>query len=255
LTEPREDVVRVHFVGSGDAFGSGGRFQTCIRVTSGGRAVLVDCGATSLAALRAQGVDPQAVDAVAITHLHGDHFGGLPFLILDGQFARRTAPLRVAGPPGIGARLAATMEALFPGSSQVSRRFEVQISELRPGSTIDLGVMRLRCWQVIHESGAPPLALRVEDGRASFAYSGDTEWTPALVEAADGASLFAAEAYTFDKRVRYHLDYRTLEAHAPELAAGQTVLTHMSADMLSRLAEPDFPAVFPAVFDGAMFEL
>jgi ribonuclease BN (tRNA processing enzyme) len=255
LTEPGKDVVRVHFVGSGDAFGSGGRFQTCIRVTSGGQAVLVDCGATSLAAMRAQGIDPQAVDAVAVTHLHGDHFGGLPFLILDGQFARRTAPLHVAGPPGIGARLAATMEALFPGSSQVSRPFEVQISELSPGSAIDLGVMRLRCWPVIHESGAPPLALRVEDGRASFAYSGDTEWTPALVEAADGASLFAAEAYTFDKRVRYHLDYRTLEAHAGELNAGQTVLTHSSADMLSRLAEADFAAVFPAASDGATFEL
>jgi ribonuclease BN (tRNA processing enzyme) len=243
--------VQVRFVGTGDAFGSGGRWQTCIRVTSGDQALLVDCGATSLAALRAQGIDPQAVDVVAVTHLHGDHFGGLPFLILDGQFARRTAPLRIVGPPGTGVRLAATMEALFPGSSQVTRRFEVQVSELAPGGVIDLGAMRIRCWQVIHESGAPPLALRVEDGQSSFAYSGDTEWTPALIDAARGASLFAVEAYTFDKQVRYHLNYATLQTQAAGIEAAQIVLTHMSADMLGRLDD----AEFPAVHDGLSFNL
>lgn len=211
----------------------------------------MDCGATSLVALRAQGIDPQAVDGIAITHLHGDHFGGLPFLILDGQFARRTAPLRIIGPPGTGARLTASMEALFPGSSQVTRRFEVQVSELAPGGEADMGALRFRCWQVVHESGAPSLALRIDDGQASFAYSGDTEWTPALLDAARGASLFAAEAYTFDKRVRYHLDYAALQAHAADIEAAQIVLTHMSADMLGRLAD----AEFPAVSDGLAFDL
>ena len=116
-------------MGTGDAFGSGGRWQTCIRVTSGDQALLVDCGATSLAALRAQGIDPQAVDVVAVTHLHGDHFGGLPFLILDGQFSGRLAPLLIAGPPGTSQRLATAMECLFPGSAKVRRRFEVAVTD------------------------------------------------------------------------------------------------------------------------------
>ncbi len=233
--------MQVTFVGSGDAFGSGGRYQTCIMVAAAGQVMLVDCGATSLTALRAQGLDPQAVDTVAITHLHGDHFGGLPFLILDGQFRRRTAPLRIIGPPGVAARLSGAMETLFPGSTAVSRRFEVEVSELASGGTAQAGALRVRGWEVVHASGAPPLALRVEDGRSSFAYSGDTEWTAALLAAADGASLFAAEAYTFDKPVRYHLDYRTLAAHAAEIGAARTVLTHMSPDMLGRLADAEFP--------------
>jgi len=112
--------MRVRFVGSGDAFGSGGRWQTCIHLSGDGQVLLVDCGATSLTALRAQGLDPGAIGAVAVTHLHGDHFGGLPFLILDGQFRHRTAPLLVAGPPGIGGRLVQAMETLFPGSSQAT---------------------------------------------------------------------------------------------------------------------------------------
>ena len=92
--------MRIRFVGSGDAFGSGGRWQTCIHLSAGGQVLLVDCGATSLVALKAQGMDPSAVGAVAVTHLHGDHFGGLPFLILDGQFSRRSEPLLIAGTAG-----------------------------------------------------------------------------------------------------------------------------------------------------------
>jgi ribonuclease BN (tRNA processing enzyme) len=95
--------MRIRFAGSGDAFGSGGRRQTCIHVSGKGQVLLVDCGATDLVALKTEGLDPDAVNAVAVTHLHRDHFGGLPFLILDGQFSGRSAPLQVARPPGIWA--------------------------------------------------------------------------------------------------------------------------------------------------------
>jgi ribonuclease BN (tRNA processing enzyme) len=101
--------MHVIIAGSGDAFGSGGRFQTCIAVA--GHAVgqphtLLDCGATSLTALRLQHLDPSMISTVVISHLHGDHFGGLPFLILDGQSRHRTADLTVAGPADTGNRLA-----------------------------------------------------------------------------------------------------------------------------------------------------
>ena len=244
--------MRVRFVGSGDAFGSGGRWQTCIHLAGDGQALLVDCGATSLVALKSQGLDPNAVSAVAVTHLHGDHFGGLPFLILDGQFSRRSAPLLVAGPPGIRARLIKAMDTLFPGSSQADRRFLLEVTELpTDGTPARLGAASVRGWEVEHACGAPPLALRVELGGASFTYSGDTQWTPALAEAARGADLLAVEAYTFDRPVRYHLDYQTLRAHLGELAAERVVLTHMSAAMLSRLTE----AELPAAFDGMVIDL
>jgi ribonuclease BN (tRNA processing enzyme) len=214
--------------------------------------VLVDCGATSLVALKAQGLEPAAVDAVAVTHLHGDHFGGLPFLILDGQFSRRSTPLQVVGPPGIRARLAAAMEVLFPGSAQAPRRFPVEIAELCPdGTPASLGPATVRGWEVEHASGAPPLALRVDLSGASFAYSGDTEWTPALVSAAHQADLFAVEAYTFDQPIRYHLDYQTMRAHLGQIGARRTVLTHMSTAMLTRLADADLPAAY----DGMIVDL
>ena len=247
----------VRFVGRCDAFGSGGRAQTCIRLAAGGQVLLVDCGTTSLAALKAQGLDPGEVAGVAVSHLHGDHFGGLPFLILDGQFSRRTAPLAVAGPPGTAARLAAAMEVLFPGSSQVQRRFPVEVTELATdGTPARLAGATVRGWQVQHACGAPPLALRVELGEVSFGYSGDTQWTPALAEAARDTSLFAVEAYTFDRPVRYHLDYQTLRGHLAELAAGRIVLTHMSAGMLGRLADAELAdPELAAAYDGMTVRL
>jgi len=244
--------MRVRFVGSGDAFGSGGRWQTCLHLSDGGRAVLVDCGTTSLVAMKAQGIDPGEIDAVVLSHLHGDHFGGLPFLVLDGQFSGRSAPLLVAGPPGTAARLHTAMEALFPGSSQARRRFSVEITELATdGSPARVGPATVRGWEVDHACGAPPLALRVDLGSASFGYSGDTQWTPALIQAARGASLFAAEAYTFDRQIRYHLDYVTVRRHLGALGAERVVLTHMSGDMLRRIADADLPAAY----DGLAVDL
>jgi len=244
--------LAVRFVGSGDAFGSGGRAQTCISVQTSDCHALLDCGATSLTALKQQGVDPGSIDIVVISHLHADHFGGVPFLVLDQQFSRRTNPLQVLGPPGTRERLHAAMETAFPGSTQVQRQFELIIDELTPDGAIwrdDRA--RVRGWQVDHASGAPSMCLQIELNERVVAYSGDTAWTPALTNAAAGADLFAIEAYTYDKPVRYHLDYRTTCEHITQLPAERTVLTHMSPHMLNRIAD----ARHPAAFDGMTLRL
>src|SRR5438445_9791328 len=126
--------MKLTIVGSGDAFGSGGRFNTCFRVETGGRTVFVDFGASSLVALRAQGHDLNDIDGIILSHLHGDHFGGLPFLLLDAQFLnRRQRPLVIAGPPGTRARLEALLEVFFPGSLDTKWRFAWEVVEIAPG--------------------------------------------------------------------------------------------------------------------------
>src|SRR3984957_8906589 len=226
--------VTVTFAGSGDAFGSGGRFQACIHLRAAGLApVLLDCGATSLSALKACGLDPGEIGTVFVSHLHGDHFGGLPFLILDGQFSGRTSPLTVAGPPGTADRLRQAMETSFPGSSGAHRRFGVDVVELTPGRTSAVRGIGVTTWEVDHPSGAPPLALRFSVAGTVIAYTGDTAWTESLAAAADGADLLIAEAYFYDKAVPYHLRYTDLAQHRASLRSGRIVLTHMSADLLA----------------------
>ncbi|WP_028933157.1 MBL fold metallo-hydrolase [Pseudonocardia spinosispora] len=223
--------MRTTVVGSGDAFGSGGRFQTCIALD---RHTLIDCGGTSLTALRQQGFDPNAITTVVISHLHADHFGGLPFLILDGQFRRRTSDLTVIGPPSTGSRLAEAMEVSFPGSSTVRRRFEVRVVEHVEATTQHIGSLAVTPYEVRHAAGAPAYALRVDDGEShrSVAYSGDTEWTDALIEASDGADVFLCEGYT-PRPVRWHLDLDTLAANRHRLTCERLVLTHLSPTALA----------------------
>jgi ribonuclease BN (tRNA processing enzyme) len=202
--------------------------------------VLIDCGASSLIAMKRSAVHPSEVGWVLVSHLHVDHCGGVPFLILDGQFSRRTRPLVIAGPPGLKDRIDAAMELGFPGSTHVTRRFTTELVELPERHTSQVGPALVTPFVVDHASGAPSYALRVEYGGKVIAYSGDTAWTEALVEAARGADLFICEAYFFEKKIKYHLDYQTLREHRKRLDCRQLILTHMSQDMLSRLNDVEF---------------
>lgn len=229
--------VTVQVVGAGDAFGSGGRFQACVSVRAPEGHALLDCGATSLVAMKRLGIDPGTIDAVLVTHLHGDHFGGLPFLILDGQFSRRTRPLIVAGPPGLAERLPRLMEALFPGSSTVERRFAVQIVELPERVETAVGPFQVTAYAVDHASGAPAYALRLVAGSATIACSGDTAWTDALLDASANADLFICEAYTYERAVRFHLPYAAIREHRDQLTCRRLLLTHPGPDLLARRAD------------------
>lgn len=228
--------LEILFLGTGDAMGSGGRLQTCFHLRAGETQALIDCGTTALVAMKRFGVDPSGVDTVILSHLHGDHFGGLPFLILDGQFSRRSRPLKIIGPPGVEARVREAMEVFFPGSSQVQRKFAVEFRELQDRRADSWGPLQVTPYAVVHPSGAPSFALRLVIGGKILAYSGDTEWTESLAEAAHGADVFVAEAYFFDKKIKYHLDYQALLSASRGLECGRIILTHMSREMLERLA-------------------
>jgi ribonuclease BN (tRNA processing enzyme) len=244
--------MQLRFVGCGDAFGSGGRSNTCFHVTGTGINLLIDCGASALPALKRQGIACDEIDLVLITHFHGDHFGGLPFLLLDAQVTRRTRPLVIAGPPGIEARLTRLMEALFENSSRTRPRFDLSVVALEPGQSRSFGAVEVTPFAVVHgESGGPFLAYRIEAEGRIIAYSADTEWTEALIPAAYDADLFIAEAYYYDKIVRNHLSLKTLEAHLPEIRAKRLVLTHMSDDMLRRIET----LAYTAASDGMIVEL
>ena len=228
--------VKIKFLGSGDAFGSGGRFQTCIFIESDDTGFLLDCGASALISMKHFGVRLLDIDSILITHLHGDHFGGIPFFILDSQLiSRRTDPLLIAGPPGIQERVLNAMEVNFPGSSRVKQKFELIFEELPEAVTARLGVLNVTAFSAVHGSGAPSYALRVEVSGKTIVYSGDTEWTDSLIAAVDGADLFICETYFYDKKMKNHLNYQTLIDHQSELNCKRIIVTHMSEDMLNRL--------------------
>jgi ribonuclease BN (tRNA processing enzyme) len=244
--------MQLRFIGCGDAFGSGGRANTCFHVTGDSVNFLIDCGASSLPALKRLDVARDGIDLILITHFHGDHFGGLPFFLLDAQFTRRTRPLVIAGPTGIETRLAQVMEALFEHSSKTKQRFDLSVVALSPEQSHGFGAVTVTPYPVVHgESGGPFLAYRIEAEGRIICYSADTEWTETLIPAAREADLFVAEAYYYDRIVKNHLSLTTLEAHLSEINARRLILTHMSDDMLGRINS----LPYSTASDGLVVEL
>lgn len=144
-------MTSVRFVGSGDAFGSGGRLQTCILVEDGDWRCLLDCGTTSLIGLKAAQIDPASIDVIVVSHLHGDHFGGLPFWLLDAQLNnRRSTPLVIAGHRDLEDRLRSAMEVLFPGSLRALEAVEVTFVHLEAGASAPLGAATVEAFAVEH---------------------------------------------------------------------------------------------------------
>lgn len=247
--------MKLTVVGCGDAFGSGGRLQTCYHVEAARTRFLIDCGATALIGLSGLRLDPNAIETIFISHLHGDHYSGLVWWLMHAQHvAKRTAPLTVVGPHGVQARFEVAAEALFPGSPAVKRRYDLRFVEMQRETALEVGGVRVTPFEVKHPSGAPPYALRFElDGKV-LSFSGDTEWTESLVPAGRNADLYIMECYHFEGEPRYHMSWRTIAKQLDRIAPRRVMLTHMGEPMLARLADVKDARVVLAE-DGLVLEI
>ncbi len=229
--------ISLRFLGCGDAFASGGRFQTSFLLDGGPEPLLIDCGATALIAMKRHGIDPGSIGCVVLSHLHGDHFGGVPWLVLDGEFSGRSKRLVIAGPAETEGRYRHLFEALYPGAQEDGWRFEIEVIEMSERKPHELGPAVVTTFPVIHTQATNPHALRIEYGGRVIAFSGDTEWTDALLEVAAGADLFICECQSFDQPIPGHLDYRTLSKKRQQLDCRRLILNHLGESMLARRDE------------------
>ena len=234
--------MKLSVVGCGDAFGSGGRLQTCFHVETSETRFLIDCGATTLLGMDRLGLDPNRVDTILISHLHGDHFAGLVWWLVHAMYiGRRSAPLTVIGPAGIEDRFFTATEALFPGATNVVRRFDLEFREFAAGEQMTAKGLALTPFEVSHPSGSLSAALRIETDGRIVSFSGDTKWVETLIPCAAGADLFITECYAYERAVPYHIDWATLSANLERISARRILVTHMSHDMLAnrhRVREP-----------------
>jgi ribonuclease BN (tRNA processing enzyme) len=247
--------MKLTVVGCGDAFGSGGRLQTCYHLDTGRERLLLDCGATSIIGLNRLGLEANAIATIVISHLHGDHFAGLVWWLLHAQHvAKRTLPLTIAGPIGIEARFVAAAEALFAGSTKVPRRFDLRFVEMTAGAPVRLADATIMAYEVSHPSGAASHALRMDFGAKTLAFTGDTEWVEPLVDCGRDADLYIMECYAYDGPVRYHMSWETISANLGRIGAHRVMLTHMNAGMLAKRHKVAGPGIVLAE-DGLVVEI
>ncbi len=227
--------MRAICLGSADAFNGGGRGNSCFLIEDAAGRFLVDCGPTALAALRRLGVAPSSIDLVAVTHLHGDHFAGLPFLFLAMEeiAPERRTPVAVVGPPGARERIEAIWRLAYPEIAARGRPFALEVHEIAPGEAVEAAGRRFAALAARH--GGPEvvaLSYRIDvAGGRTVAVTGDTGPAAPLAALAKGADLFICECTFPAARARpgaAHLSVADVARLRPSWAARRVWLTHLS---------------------------
>ena len=227
--------MQLTFIGSGDAFGSGGRFNTCLKLDTVDTSMLIDIGASAMLALIRAGTDRNNIATILITHFHGDHFAGLPFFLLDACFvAKRTEPLTISGPKGVETRCRAIMEAFYPGVLERHARFPITFVEVSPGLPVTLEALAVEAFPMVHDVAAGPCqGYRVRSAGKTLAFTGDTGWTEALVPLAANVDVLVSECCFVEHVLANHLCWRQLEDARSLLTCRRMIVTHMGPDMLA----------------------
>ncbi len=231
------DGLKLLVLGSGDAFGSGGRNFPAYALLNGARSILLDCGPSALPALKAAGMDSSGLGTILASHLHGDHVGGLPFFFLEYQFlSLRNDPLCIVGPPGVRARCEELLRATYPDLlERQTWRFSVRYREMPPRSSLTMGDLSVESFPMAHGSLPHALGFRIHWGGATIGYTGDTQWNPSVAELARGCDLLLCECFFFNGDHHAHIRYVDLMAHRGEIGAKRILLIHPGPEMLERI--------------------
>jgi ribonuclease BN (tRNA processing enzyme) len=230
-----EKIMKVHILGCGDAFGSGGRNQSGYLVEADQRFFLLDCGPTTLLAMKRAGLDPKRLDAILLSHLHGDHFGGIPFFFLEYLYKRpRDKPLHIAGPTGSEEKARELFRIMY-GSGSVSKDLPpTQFHVLQPETSANIAGIEIFPFHVPHQVHEVSLGLKVGCEQKQILFSGDSAWTELFVNHARGVDLFLCECSFYDEAASNHVNYLALSKNLSRLECKKLVLTHLGEEMLAR---------------------
>jgi ribonuclease BN (tRNA processing enzyme) len=222
-------------VGCGDAFASGGNGNTCFHISSQATNTLVDCGATALLGLKKLGLSSNDVDHIILTHFHGDHFGGMPFVMLDATRLKRDKPLHIISPPGGRKRIEDLFNMFYPGSTAAIKGLDIRYYEYSGHDRIECNGILVETFPVVHSKDTLPHGIRITIDDILIAYTGDTEWTETIIDIVAGADLAICECTFFRKEEKNHLNYKALLSRLPDLTCKKLLLTHFDDEMLENL--------------------
>lgn len=230
--------MKLHILGCGDAFGSGGRHQSGYLVEASDRLFLLDCGPTTLLAMKRAGFDPRRLDAILLSHLHGDHFGGVPFFFIDYLYRQpRTHPLLIAGPPRTEEKVRQLFQVMYGGNSETKELPPTTFRTLYPGRSARVAGIDVFSFLVHHQTDAISLGLRVAYDGKTLLYSGDSPWTESFIDQARGVDLFLCECSFYNEEPARHINYQILRANLTRLECRRLLLTHLGEDMLAQKDE------------------
>ncbi len=229
--------MKLTVIGSGNAFSSDGRGHTCFLIEgSEGNSVLLDCGATALQGLQRFRPDSlSTLDAAVITHFHGDHFSGLPFLILTMTYIqKRTRPFSIIGPAGTEKTAGGWISLALPGFTP---GFPIVYKETEPYSFFNEGNFEFQSLPVTHRPESLGYRIRSPQG-VTAAFTGDTAFNEKMNEVLEGSDLGVTEL-SFTEKPKDSPSHVSLEElkSLKALPSKQLLLVHSDDETLERAGE------------------
>jgi ribonuclease BN (tRNA processing enzyme) len=192
------------FIGTGNAFAPNG---SCYNGFLVGSRYLFEAPPTAVMAMNKLGVDINELDTIGISHHHGDHFLGLPFVLLHWKFLGRTKPVRIVGPPGTRSLAEDIGTRVYPGLLDID--YEIEWVEARPGEKVKAGALHLEPVEVKHDLRLDwTLGYACElDGRR-FAYTGDSAYCEGVEDLARDVDVLVSECASLDETIEVHMNLR-----------------------------------------------
>lgn len=231
-------MLKIKVIGCGDAFGSEGTHQTCFWIESADSNYLLDCGASSISNIKKYNRDIRSIRAIFISHLHGDHYAGLPFILTELAFSKSNLKdkLNIIGPCGIASKVEQLQELLYPGSwERVKKLIEItEHADRNPQEIPKVDYIR-----VPHSENLECFALKIWIEDKCIAFSGDMEWSDKVMELCQGSDLFICECFSFDEKIQGHISYSEIKSNLESLNCNRIVLTHLGESMLNNLNNID----------------
>ena len=233
----------VTVLGSGNAFQTDGRGTAAFLVQFEKCRFLVDCGPTLLVKAEMLKADLRNLEIVFLTHFHGDHAAGIPFLLLFMKYIeKREKPITIVGPPGTKEWVNWAIELCYPA---MKFPFKIFFEELGKLEKLTRFYMLIETVPIQHTEDS--LGYRFSFGGKTLAFSGDSKYTAELIRLTAGADLAFVECSTIHKLNTEHVSLEELKIQFPGYLAGakKIVLIHLYnalAREIERLKLPVIPA-------------
>ncbi|MFP4213922.1 MAG: MBL fold metallo-hydrolase [Desulfohalobiaceae bacterium] len=215
--------MRIVFLGVGEAVDLE-LSNTCLLLEDQGRLLVMDCGFSAAPRILANCRQANALDAVWVSHLHGDHCFGLPQLLLGLRQLGRDRPLNIVCGRGGRQRVLQLLAQAYPNLLR-GLGFELIFRQVQPGQSLELLDMDWAFAQTEHPE--PNLALGLHSGGKSIYFSGDGKSGAAGLELARGCDLLVHEAYLLQPGVPGHSSVQECLELGRQCGAKQLALVHI----------------------------
>lgn len=223
--------MEVIFLGVGEACDEKNP-NTSLLIYTKERAVLLDCGFSVAHQFFKYEKNPNKLDIVWISHFHGDHFMGLPLILLRLWEEGRDKPLHFVGQKGVGEKVCGAMKLAFPSLAE-KISFEYIFHEIDEDEKTEIQGISFQCAYTDHLQ--PNLALKLFDGEHSIYYSGDGPPKEKCYNLASSCDLVVQETFLWDKDIYGHGNFLAAFQFAKKVDAKRLAALHMKRDERERI--------------------